>query len=72
MKKEKKLINSYSLLKVLIIIIATLILSSNSFSVQDTAKMYPSSDNTLYDDASGSLSNGIGDYFFTGTNASSP
>ncbi|MDQ3021866.1 MAG: hypothetical protein M3R36_15035 [Bacteroidota bacterium] len=71
MKKEKKLINSYSLLKIFLITIAIGIFRSDSFSVQDTAKMYPSSDNTLYDDSSGSLSNGIGDYFFTGTTATS-
>ncbi|MEO8208924.1 MAG: hypothetical protein ABI840_00070, partial [bacterium] len=67
MKKEKKLINLYSPLKILLIIISIGIFKNDSFSVQDTARMYPSSDNTLYENTSGSLSNGIGQFFFTGT-----
>lgn len=68
MKKEKK---QFLVVMTLLIVLATALFANESFSVQDTARMYPSADNTLYEDASGSLSNGVGQYLFTGTTVTS-
>ena len=52
------------------IIIAALMLnvfqSGSAFSVQDTIKLTALQDNTLYEDAAGSISNGQGKYLYSG------
>ncbi|MGB4850715.1 MAG: hypothetical protein WBQ38_00225, partial [Ignavibacteria bacterium] len=52
------------------IIIAALMLivfqSGSAFSAQDTIKLTALQDNTLYEDAAGSISNGQGKYLYSG------
>ncbi len=47
--------------------ILILLLSGFSLKSQTTVSINPSQDNTLFEDASGSLSDGAGDHFFVGT-----
>lgn len=48
--------------------LAGVLFCCNSLQGQTTVSLNPAKDNTLYEDATGSLSNGAGDHFFVGLN----
>lgn len=52
-----------------LISVLTLVLAAGGTSLADTVTLAPVRDNTLYEDAAGSFSNGIGDHLFAGSTA---
>lgn len=52
------------------IVLFIVVFSVEAKSVQDTLKISPFIDNTLYENVNGALSNGSGDYLFAGKNSS--
>jgi hypothetical protein len=69
--KRKIMISKFNLISGILLVLTFIVLSSgNSFSVQDTIRIRPYADNTLYEDASGSYSNSLGQHFFSGATIS--
>ncbi|HMS65794.1 MAG TPA: hypothetical protein PKD83_11145, partial [Ignavibacteria bacterium] len=66
MKKITETLKAAVILKFIFILFIVSILSKEGFAYQDTITLGALSDNTLYEDAAGTISNGQGKYLHTG------
>ncbi|MDZ4712698.1 MAG: hypothetical protein SGI89_10290 [bacterium] len=68
--KIKLQFNKAAAIKLLLITSLVIIINGHSYSQIDSIKVQPTGDNTLYEDVNGLLSNGKGDYMFSGKSPS--
>lgn len=69
MKKLKNFLEIKFIQKFVIVSLLLIFQNSNSFSIQDTITVPAIQDNTLYEDPTGSISNGQGKYLYSGKNS---